>query len=71
MQWRVGHAACCRPSFSAVGAAVTGRGQHPGQEANPAERGSQEAFPSGLRLKHGAMNHPGPEIDSFYLKYKI
>lgn len=61
---------CC-PSFSALGTAATGTGQHPGQEASPAERGSQEAFPSALRLKHGAMNHPAPEIDSFYFKYKI
>lgn len=59
----------CRPSFSALGTAVSGTGQHPGQEANPAERGSQEAFPSALRLKRGTMNHPAPEIDSFYLKY--
>lgn len=71
MQGVCGHSAFCCPSFSALGTAAAGRGQHPGQEANPAERGSQEAFPSALRLKHGAMNHPAPEIDYFYFKYNI
>lgn len=66
-----GHTALCCPSRSALGTAAAGTGQHPGQEAKPAERGSQEAFPSALRLKHGTMNHPTPEIDPFYLKYEI